>query len=461
MTFGGKRLGDLLNPMIVKELRQELRMRSFSFLFLAPQGFMTLAVFIQLADSGERRQTSELGSVIFWATIVIPLVILIPRRAFFSFTKETQANLLELVLLTKLSPWGVVFGKWAALAAESVLFVCSILPYVVLQYFLGDSNPIRTVEIIFLMLLASCGIIGIGLSGSASHRERKGGGFMAFLFFFFILWPVIGSIGMMASPRSSRLGHFISFDEYLVVLCLAPLGLLVMLNIGATKIAPPLENYALLKRFFCVLTIALSALLFLCGIRSKELLLSLMFAIVAPVCVSSLFEELHPVVVRTFLAKRRYLAFLTHPGWPGGIFFLIFCTFPTAILASQMNYLKHSDPITISIDLIGTLLVPYALLVLVFPQGQRSFTAYLIAHLVILIVSTVVIASHFLSATIGFGAVLSFFPMYTLIADLSGEISDMGVAHFITYFATGCSFLVLWREFRKVCQQNSIPLPAA
>lgn len=450
-----RQVSDWLSPMMIKELRQELRLRSFTFLFIAPQAFMCLAIFIQLMESGTSYQ-SGVGPTIFWITIIVPLVLLVPRRAFFSFQKEVQAELLELVLLTKLSAWNIVFGKWAALTAQGLLFLCAISPYVVLQYYLGDPNPMLTIEAIFLLFLGSTSIIAVGISASASGKERRGVNFLGGIFLF---------LGLSLLPtafvaRASSRGHFgsvLALDEYLVLGSMLPLGILLLLQVGATRIAPALENHAMRKRLLGLILLLVAGALFHGGIHNQLLVVLLAGIILAPVCMSSLFEDVHPAIVRRLVAKKQVASILSRPGWPGGVVFAVFIITLFILLFSNLKGLDKIYPFHLIVDLIGVIFMPYALMQVFFKPSRRNFLTYTVIQVALLLGVVLLTIARLTSIEFGLGFVLSFFPIFVFLDDTTFQSTKMFVTREPSYVVTFISLLLIYREFRRLCREVSAP----
>ena len=68
---------DMLSPIVIKELRQELRMKSFMHFFMWPQVIMAVALLFQAisADDPSGRAGSKLFEGLFWLTFALPLLL--------------------------------------------------------------------------------------------------------------------------------------------------------------------------------------------------------------------------------------------------------------------------------------------------------------------------------------------------------------------------------------------------
>lgn len=164
MTMVARELdfSDALNPVLVKELRQGMKSRSFATAFLAMQALMVGSVAFQVLLRGNAT-ASEAMNAAFWACAGLPLVIFLPLGAIGAIHTEHRQETLSLVLLTRLTPWRMVTGKWASLMAQSSLIASATLPYTVIRYFLGGIDTVRDLLAIALMLGASALLCACGL----------------------------------------------------------------------------------------------------------------------------------------------------------------------------------------------------------------------------------------------------------------------------------------------------------
>ena len=152
-----------LGPILVKELRQGLRTKTFVVCFIALQAALLFRLFLGIifpdADGTEFLQ------ILLWMGIAIVLCVLAPFRNFFVVSGEARARTLDLLLLTRQGPLRIVFGKWIALVAQVGLAIISILPYILAQYFVGGVNVISELvflsHIVLLFCVLSAGTLAI------------------------------------------------------------------------------------------------------------------------------------------------------------------------------------------------------------------------------------------------------------------------------------------------------------
>jgi hypothetical protein len=426
---------DLLSPIIIKELRQELRLKSFTFLFLVPQAMMLFALSLQLIDMDNPKSASGLPAVLFWGTLAVPLTMMIPRRAFFSFHKELEARSLELVLLTRLSAWKLVTGKWAALSLQSLLFLTAISPFVVLRYFLGDTNPLATVQVIFFLFLASLLLTALGVSGSAAGGRRRQ---MAPPLFMMIIfgYPILMLLERGTTGSGAAL---LSWADFVMLLLLVPLGIMLLLEVGIAHIAPALENYAMRKRSLSLLALGIATLLSFWGSINLGLLGFVISIILAPVCISSLFEEVYPLFRRGLKKKISLADWMRYPGWPGGTLFSLILIGIVLILLTCMGLIKSRGMIGDYILIAGGFLQPLAIMLVVLPPAWRTITIYLAVQM---------IQATFASIFWAYQAYLLFaiFPL-SVVTYRNAAYSRSEVPVFVGYLSSLVIFIVIFYKF--------------
>ena len=125
---------DFFSPMLVKEVRQGLRSIGFTVLFLVAQALLCVSILMTLTV-GESSSALWLSMFIFF-TLIIAVCGVQPLRGANAINGEVKDNTIDLLSITNLSSWKIVSGKWVSIMAQSMLFAISLLPYLILRYFL-------------------------------------------------------------------------------------------------------------------------------------------------------------------------------------------------------------------------------------------------------------------------------------------------------------------------------------
>ena len=168
---------EFLGAMAVKELRQGVRGKMFVVPFLGVHVAMLLALGFDFAlDEYRGRGLTGLffatvfGSVgpqmAFWHIAYVLLLIVMPWAGLSSLSREREGGNGELILMAGLSRWKVVIGKWMVLCALGMLTAVTMLPYLLVRYFMGGVNVPFTIAlaIALIMLNATANAMAIGIS---------------------------------------------------------------------------------------------------------------------------------------------------------------------------------------------------------------------------------------------------------------------------------------------------------
>lgn len=319
---------DGLSPMLVKELRQGLRTHSFIILFLVLQAFLAL-ILLTTAASGSDAGDFVSGTIFSFFGLAVLTVQ--PLRGMSAISSEIKSDTIDLMALTKLSAWRIVFGKWCSIMGQTGLILCAIVPYLILRYFFGGMQLFAELFLLFTIFVFSGALtaITVGLSASTQGIIR--------------LIPLLGSIlltvwiliiGFTPSEIGNLLELFApdSSEQWLTLLgtylIMAYLGYF-FLELATTAIAPSSQNRATRKRLIGLVVIAAS-FFFLAPVSSE--VAWVVAALLLAMITLDLFTEstdYPPIVLQPFLrfgfvsrASARFLA----PGWASGfLFFLLLC----------------------------------------------------------------------------------------------------------------------------------------
>jgi ABC-2 type transport system permease protein len=158
----------LLNPVLVREAR--VRMRGWRApaliaLYVSVMGLLLLGLMATM-DAESRGFAPEMGAILFGFLAVVQMVLLLvaaPGLTGGALTGERERQTLDLLLVTRLSPFEVVAGKlMAALGFAGLLLVATLPLYGVLFLFGGVSLwALGRTLLIYLVTLYLVGAIGI------------------------------------------------------------------------------------------------------------------------------------------------------------------------------------------------------------------------------------------------------------------------------------------------------------
>ncbi|MBD3674066.1 MAG: hypothetical protein HUJ26_11135 [Planctomycetaceae bacterium] len=133
-------LSDRLNPLVVREIRQVVKARSFVTVFtLLLIGSWLYSVF-GVINKFNVLEFQEIGPLFFRAYLVALIACLmfaIPSNAFFSMAQEFHDRAFEMLAITTLSPGNIVAGKVQGAVVMMLVYASAIAPFICLSYMLG------------------------------------------------------------------------------------------------------------------------------------------------------------------------------------------------------------------------------------------------------------------------------------------------------------------------------------
>ena len=413
---------DRLSPILVKELRQGIRSKLFLGAFLIIQLLLFLyGTSLLMSDNFGNDSGAEV--VLFWSAIVLPMLILVPSMASQGIEKEISGKTLELLLLTRISSYRLVLGKWFSVIVQSTLLVTSALPYLMLRYFIGGVDIWSELQAFGLLVLASALLAGISMGFWATKVSRllKWIAVLAFLWIGpYMLVLTFAGRGFVSSPGVGTVLWVYAF-----------VAMLMMLALAASRIGPPAENHATQIRLLA--TVALGVGIFTSGTNDVEVLSAMLATfILTATLIGSLTERVRPVprlyvpfMRRSGLA--RWIAFPFSPGWPGGVAFA--CLVLT--LAPLFPAWRGEFRPEVFVAVAGLFLVPAAMVRCFLRPERRSPGLYMLA--VVLLTSPIYVwgaARAFNNDSVAFmvECIVGFFPPVALALELGQPSGYSGAA---------------------------------
>lgn len=141
---------DRLSPMVVKEMRQGLRTRFFTgalMIFHLVLGLLMAGFLFDLNHNDAHEM--------FWGIIAATLLGVLPLRAFNTLHTESKDGTLDMLVLTGISSFRIVWGKWVSLYSQTLLIACSLLPYLIARYQIGGVELVREALALVVLVLGS------------------------------------------------------------------------------------------------------------------------------------------------------------------------------------------------------------------------------------------------------------------------------------------------------------------
>lgn len=391
---------DWLSPILVKELRQGLQSKLFVSAFVLLQAAMVLFVGLGLISVTEDRNSSGfIFQGFFQVCVWVPLLIFMPARGLRAIGDETRAQTLDLVQLTRMSSFRIVWGKWLALVAQTCLLASAMLPYAVLQYYFGKVDVVGELVWFATLLLGSMVLTAAAVGLSSAHVGVRALVLLMVLpstftiggFNYFFLRGISGA----AAFSFSGLG-----EAALWIIPSAALYIYFFLELGASKIAPLAENHSARKRFLVlVLAAVIAGAGWCCSDEVVFAFLGIFAPIIGFVVLEALCEMpvLMPGIYRPFAMRGiggRLLGRLFYPGWASGVIFaavvhaLLWIGLAGAYRKTISSEIDQAIFRAIAPMVFAALVSPLPLLQL-FPRLTRRFWPYMLVQVLCVLLFTI------------------------------------------------------------------------
>ncbi|GAB4271926.1 MAG: ABC transporter permease [Candidatus Rifleibacteriota bacterium] len=336
MTFNEliDRIDDSLNPIIVKELRQVVRGRFLWGVLLLFLGFQCAVLSVSIADRGMSNSSVGADTLIFLFVILfVGCFAVIPLYSGFKFAKERGENSEELLLITTITPYSVIRGKFAASMAFILLIFSAFAPFMAMTFFLSGVDMPLMFLVLFLGLLVCGGATMLQIAlGSLAHdlsafNLLRGVGLFIQISLFFSLIGIVSEIFRFGAARMFGTSQFYEALGTMIFFILAATYFLYLA--AAAVISPSGSNRMLpLRRYLTRLWLISLAITFYWIITGSKASLIYGWGFI---CVSVLnFMLVIAVSERDYLTRRvardipkgwlqNRLAFLLSSGAAGGI----------------------------------------------------------------------------------------------------------------------------------------------
>ena len=376
---------DKLSPMLVKELRQGLRTYTFTSTFLSLHGILTIVLLIAgtVTLSVDSTGAGTVVSKIVFCFYGLALLVIQPLRGISTLSSEIKGNTIDLMVLTRLSAWRIVWGKWSCIVGQSGLILLAVLPYLIFRYFFGGMQLFSELFLLVYLFVVSATLtaLAIGISGLGSGLIRGvavvgGGGFLAW----FVLWGLTPNLETFISALSLT-----SVDTFLL-----SVGLLVLavylgyfsLEVATSFIAPAAENRATHKR---LIGLGVAVLAFI-AVQFYDLTAAVLAAGFVGILLSfDAFSEdptFPRAVTRPFLrwgSLGRLGGRLLYPGWiTGNLFVLAFSTTLALLILIFGGFEGIGQTPWLALGIIsGVMLFPAAMIQLVARKSPNRHSTYL------------------------------------------------------------------------------------
>jgi ABC-type transport system involved in multi-copper enzyme maturation permease subunit len=171
-----ERLGERLNPILVKEARQALKSKQFAvtFTLLLLCGWGWSLIGIALMSPGVYYAPAGPFMLVgYYFVLAVPLLVVVPFAAFRSLASEREDGTYELLSITALSPRLIVTGKLGSAVLQMIVYYSALSPCIVFTYILRGVDIVSIGLVLVWTFLISIGLSAVGLLFATASRARN------------------------------------------------------------------------------------------------------------------------------------------------------------------------------------------------------------------------------------------------------------------------------------------------
>jgi len=169
------RLGDRLNPILVKEARQAMKSRQFvvTFSLLLIFGWLWTVLFISFGVPAIFYAPVGPGVLAgYYIVLSVPLLIVVPYAAFRSLAGEREDGTFELLSITTLTARQIVLGKLGSAVLQMMVYYSALAPCIAFTYLLRGIDIITIALFLAYTFLGSLLLSVFGLTMATVTKAR-------------------------------------------------------------------------------------------------------------------------------------------------------------------------------------------------------------------------------------------------------------------------------------------------
>ena len=242
-------VGDLLNPILVKEARQAMKSRQFvvTFSLMLIFGWLWTVIFIALSVPDVF--FAPVGPAVltgYYIVLSIPLLIVVPYASFRSLAAEREDGTYELLSITSLSARQIILGKLGSAILQMIVYYSALAPCIAFTYLLRGIDVLTIGTFLTYTFLASLLLSIVGLMMATVTRARHWQVLLSVVFVMALLvFTFIWDFVVLAFIVNRQTPPFDQPDFWIANLCLLSFYFTIaalLLLIGAGQITFASEN---------------------------------------------------------------------------------------------------------------------------------------------------------------------------------------------------------------------------
>jgi hypothetical protein len=258
-----ERVADRVNPIVVKEVRQGLRTRTF-WIFFAVMLLANLTISLVAWAAAEESARIGQGAFIgYFVCLACVQFFVIPYSAYRSMSREAEEETWVLLTLTGLGPRRILAGKVGSFVLQGALYASAAAPFLLFSYYLNGIDLLTIVA----ALAGAAGYhlfwVAVAVSMATLAQVRVVRGLLHFVLLGLLLLGLGLGIGFGVGAAEASRRLFADGVFWLVSSALLFGGVttgMVLFELAAARLSLPTEDYARgPRRWFLVQVVGLLA----------------------------------------------------------------------------------------------------------------------------------------------------------------------------------------------------------
>ncbi|MDD3117615.1 MAG: hypothetical protein PHQ27_00400 [Victivallales bacterium] len=248
------KIDDMINPIVVKEVRQYLNGRTVVALILGSLLLEFVIMVVFMINGGDEIRgcgRNFFSSILFLLSLACVFGIAFPVVG--RIARERKDDSFQLIYNTALSPYRIVSGKLLSCMTIVALLVSLCLPFMSVSYYMRGIDMSVIMNSVFTLLLCLVPFIQLMiLLGLLSSNSVLRSVVIIFtvMFFLFVLSPGVTPLFLFGHGGMGWTGSYIFWLLWMALISLLTTGGLYLLSVAI--ISPPASNRATPIRIYLV-----------------------------------------------------------------------------------------------------------------------------------------------------------------------------------------------------------------
>ncbi|CAM2067197.1 hypothetical protein SCOR_17600 [Sulfidibacter corallicola] len=251
------RLDDLINPVVVKEVRQAVRGRFVSVTlncFLLALLATSSALLPEYANPANIYHRGYELMQILVGILLFTTLIFVPIASGVRLALERSGDNIDLLYISAISPRSIVLGKMLASSLVTALFFFAAAPFITMTYFLRGTDFVAIMVSLFVAYLAVLGTIQLAICLACFKTPTAMKVILAAGFLVLALFIFGGTMDLLSDINRRGLGGLVFrgglWERILVLLSIGVIGGLGLFFVSVALIKPDSANKGRQPRAF-------------------------------------------------------------------------------------------------------------------------------------------------------------------------------------------------------------------